>query len=379
MILKNFWYVAELSSAINHTPKHITLLGQDFVLYRNTQNQVVALNNLCPHRGGALSGGWVEGNCIRCPYHGWKYQSDGVCIEIPANPPNAGIPKLAHVDSYPTQEKYGWVWVFLGDLPESERPPFPPLPEFGGNGWKAVYGEFKWNAPYTRVVENSIDIAHPPFVHSDTFGNQFNPQRDHYELDLDEWGGSIAAVIKPPPQRGIWKFILRHKNRPDILTKTTLYMPNITRLDVDFGAFKFILFNAHVPIDAKTTVTKWIQLRTFLTHPLFDRDARKRPLKTFLQDQQVVESQRPELLPATLSVHTDTLPMAYRKLLQKCLDKGWGIRQHLIQSDSPSVQRVVIPSPVRRQAPEMAKAWERREGGQEGGGEAEGAGEMGEM
>ncbi len=71
MILKNFWYVAELSSAITSKPKRITMLGQEFVLYRNTSGRVVALNNLCAHRGGALVDGRVEGDCIRCPYHGW--------------------------------------------------------------------------------------------------------------------------------------------------------------------------------------------------------------------------------------------------------------------------------------------------------------------
>ena len=125
MILKNFWYVAELSSAITNKPKGITMLGQDFVLYRDTKGQVVALHDLCVHCGAALSKGWVEDDCICCPYHGWKYQSDGTCIEIPANPPDTLIPQQAHIDAYPAQEKYGWVWLFLGDLPEGERPPLP--------------------------------------------------------------------------------------------------------------------------------------------------------------------------------------------------------------------------------------------------------------
>ncbi|MGK7875158.1 MAG: Rieske 2Fe-2S domain-containing protein [Xenococcaceae cyanobacterium] len=361
MALKNFWYVSEHSSAITNKPKRITMLGQEFVLYRDTKGQVAALSNLCPHRGGALSDGWVEDDCICCPYHGWKYQSDGACIEIPSNQPGATIPKQARVDAYPVQEKYGWIWLFLGDLPSSERPPFPPLLEFGDSAWRAIYGEFKWNAPYTRVVENSIDISHPPFVHGNSFGSRFDPRNEIYDLHLEDWSGSASLKIKPPSQRGIWKYILRHKDRPDIQTKVTFYMPNVTRLDVDFGTFKFIIFSAHLPIDGNTTVTKWIQLRNFLTHPWFDGDARRRNLKTFLQDQRIVEALRPELLPSELPVCSDALQIAYRKLHQKCLDMGWGIDSHRIQSDSSGVQGVIIPSPVRRQVPELTKAWERKE------------------
>lgn len=159
MILKIFWYASELSSAITNRPKCAALFGREFVLYRGTRGQVVALNNLYAHCSGALSDGWVEDDCIYCPYHGWKYQSDGTCIKIPADSPGTPISKQAHIDTYSVQEKYGWVWLFLGDLPEVERPPLPPPPEFGNLVWQVVYSEFKWNAPYTRVVENGIDIS----------------------------------------------------------------------------------------------------------------------------------------------------------------------------------------------------------------------------
>ena len=73
MILKNFWYVAELSSAITNKPKGITMLGQDFVLYRDTKGQVVALHDLCAHCGAALSKGWVEDECFGTAMFGSTY------------------------------------------------------------------------------------------------------------------------------------------------------------------------------------------------------------------------------------------------------------------------------------------------------------------
>lgn len=340
------------------------MLGQKFALYRDSEGRVVALSDLCVHRGGALSDGWVEGDCIRCPYHGWKYQADGACIEIPANQPGVPIPKKARVDAYPIQERYGWVWLFLGDLPPEERPPLPPLLEFGDPAWRSVYGEFKWNAHYTRVVENGMDIAHTPFVHATSFGNKDEPQIEEYKVRLSEWGGSASVNLKPPSPKGLWKYI-RRQDRPDVKATASFYMPNVTRLDVDFGDFRLIIFAAHIPIDNNTTITKWIQLRNFFTHPWADGDARRRTLKIFQEDQRLVEAQRPELLPydlaAELHVPSDALQIAYRKLRNKCLDIGWGIDTHIIKSAYSSHQAVVIPSPARRQIPELTKAWVRKE------------------
>ena len=82
---------------------------------------------------------------------------------------------LKQTSNYPTAERYGWVWVFVGDLAEEERPPLPPLPEYGDPDWRALHGEFLWNAHYTRVVENGMDFAHAPFVHARSFGNPDKP------------------------------------------------------------------------------------------------------------------------------------------------------------------------------------------------------------
>ena len=359
MVLKNFWYVADLSSAIINKPKRINLLGHDFVLYRNTKGQVVALSNWCVHRGGSLSDGWMEGDCLRCPYHGWRYRADGVCVEIPANQPGAPISKKACVDVYSVQEKYGWIWLFLGDLSASERPPLPPLPEFNTPGWRAIYGEFQWDAPYTRVVENGMDIAHTPFVHATSFGNRDEPQVEDYDIRLESWSGSASVVLKPSISKGLWRYIHR-KDSPGVKTTATFYMPNVTRLEIDLGnGNKLIIFGSHKPINDYTTLTQWIQLRNFFTHPWFDGDAKRRTLRIFREDQQVVETLRPTraLCPLATEFHvrSDALAIAYRKLNQQCLDRGWGINQPLNNSKDSSMRAVPIPFSNHFQASELTK------------------------
>ena len=74
-----------------------------------------------------LARGTAVGDRVSCPYHGWTYAEDGACTSIPANPPGTAIPKKARVDSDPVEERHGWIWAILGDLPEAERPSIPAL------------------------------------------------------------------------------------------------------------------------------------------------------------------------------------------------------------------------------------------------------------
>jgi phenylpropionate dioxygenase-like ring-hydroxylating dioxygenase large terminal subunit len=359
-MLKNFWYAVEEVRAIGATPKRITVLGQELALFRKkSDGRIVALSNLCVHRGGSLADGTVDGDCVRCPYHGWTFDGDGACKSIPASPPGAPIPKKAHVDAYPVEERYGWVWVFLGDLPAAERPPIPPLPEFGQPGWRAVYGEFLWKAHYSRVVENGIDIAHTPWVHQNSFGNRDKPQIPDYEVTMDDYSASGQVTLESRPPRGLWK-ILRPNPTP-VTATVTVYVPSVSRLDLDLGKWRTIVFDSNIPIDENTTLTRFIQLRNFFTGAWADGDAKRRMMKIFQEDQRTVEAQRPELLPydlsAELHIKSDGLAVAFRKLRKKYMDMGWGIDQHLIRARYSGRSAVVIPSPARRAIPELEKAW----------------------
>ncbi|NJN44727.1 MAG: Rieske 2Fe-2S domain-containing protein [Anaerolineae bacterium] len=115
-MLKNFWWPLDFSEKVTAKPIRVTALMQEFVLYRLPDGRAQVLSDLCVHRGGALSDGWLEGNCIVCPYHGWHFEADGACVKIPANQPGVPVPKKARVDAYPTVENYGFVWAFLGDF-----------------------------------------------------------------------------------------------------------------------------------------------------------------------------------------------------------------------------------------------------------------------
>ena len=130
-VFKNFWYAVEFSTDVTTKPKKIVCLGQQLVMYRKADGSVACLSDLCVHRGAALSGGDGQGRLPRLPVprlgvRGRRRRRR----RSRRNPAGRSIPKKARVDSYPTTERYGFLWVFLGDLPEAERPPIPEWPEF---------------------------------------------------------------------------------------------------------------------------------------------------------------------------------------------------------------------------------------------------------
>jgi phenylpropionate dioxygenase-like ring-hydroxylating dioxygenase large terminal subunit len=317
------------------------------------------------HRGGALSGGWVKGNCIVCPYHGWEYERNGQCTKIPANLEGKAIPNRARVDSYPTQEKYDFVWAFLGDLPEEERPPMPEFPHAVDDPqFKKITGEYHWKVNYERAVENSMDISHAPFVHGGAFGNPDKPQVPDFEITYGDYSAETTVYLEPTPPKGLWSYFRKREVVP-VKTRAGYFMPCITLLEVTLPIGLMVLYNFHTPIDEFTTVTRWINLRTFFKGDWADSNARKRVLKVFDQDKVVLEEVRPEILPidiaAELHVKSDNLQIAYRKLRNKLLAKGWGIDMHKIRSELTGRTFVVILSPTRREVPELAHAWVMKE------------------
>lgn len=356
MLLKNFWYVLADSDAVTTAPLKVRALGQDLALFRRpSDRRIVALSDVCVHRMGSLAGGELDGDCLRCPYHGWTYAEDGACTKIPGNPPGTPVPRKARVDSYPVEERYGLVWVFLGDLPEAERPPIPPLPEFGRPGWRAVRGQFMWRAHFTRVVENAVDVAHTPFIHRDSFGNLERPVMPEYEVVA---GPHVleASVSLPAPNSRLFG------GASENTVRLAIHGASVNHLDGSFaGGWRTSLLLAHTPVDEHHTRTHFVQLRNFFTNRLADGLARRFSLRILAEDGPTVESQVASCVPlepgGDLSTRSDALSLAYRKRLRGYVELGW-------QLDDSARQRawnergrlLMIPSPPRRAAG-LEKAW----------------------
>ena len=168
-MIRNQWYVVLESNEIGLHPVGSTRLGEKMVFWRDQAGKVCAAVDRCPHRGVALSAGKMKDDHLQCPFHGFEFDSSGKCTLIPANGRNGVIPNAVRLSMYPTYEAHGLIWLWWGAPAPTELQP----PEFFDN----LDGDFyyssahdPWDAHYSRVIENQLDVVHLPFIHRRTIG-----------------------------------------------------------------------------------------------------------------------------------------------------------------------------------------------------------------
>jgi 5,5'-dehydrodivanillate O-demethylase len=159
--LRRFWHpIFRAEDLAAGKAKPIRIMGEDFTLYRGAGGTPHVVEFRCVHRGTQLSAGWVEGDCIRCMYHGWLYDSTGQCVEQPAEAKS--FAKKIRIRSYPAREYLGLIFAFLG---AGEPPPFPFYPHFEKEGVLEALPVQVWPCNFFQRVDNNGDTFHVPFVH----------------------------------------------------------------------------------------------------------------------------------------------------------------------------------------------------------------------
>jgi len=159
--LRRFWQPVALSADLKagwSVP--VRALSQSLTLYRGESGRAFAVGPKCAHRGVQLSAGIVEGDCIRCPYHAWKYDASGQCIEQPATP-NSFADKV-RIPSWPVVERMGLIFVYFGG---GAPPPAPHFPAFENAEGAFQHMNVFYDHNYFHHLENAIDEAHIPVLH----------------------------------------------------------------------------------------------------------------------------------------------------------------------------------------------------------------------
>lgn len=170
MFIKNCWYVAAWDIEVPAEGMLArTLLGEPVLLYRDSQGRPVALEDRCCHRAAPLSLGKKEGDCVRCMYHGMKFDPSGACVEIPGQ---ETIPAKACVKSYPVVERDRLVWIWMGDAALANADDIVPYPWHGSPEWRMKPGYLHYQADFRLIVDNLLDFSHLAFVHPTTLGTQ---------------------------------------------------------------------------------------------------------------------------------------------------------------------------------------------------------------
>ncbi|QZY47147.1 MULTISPECIES: Rieske 2Fe-2S domain-containing protein [Mycolicibacterium] len=158
-LLRQRWqpvYASEELEAGRAVP--LKILHEELTLYRGEDGIAHIVAGRCAHRGVLLAVGTVEGDCVRCRYHGWQYDGAGQCVDQPAE--RRSFADKVRIASYPVEEYFGFIWTYLGESPVPELPRWPELEEYGRFH---VIEHRKWN--YFHDLENTVDDVHQYWVH----------------------------------------------------------------------------------------------------------------------------------------------------------------------------------------------------------------------
>jgi phenylpropionate dioxygenase-like ring-hydroxylating dioxygenase large terminal subunit len=165
-LFRRFWLPAFIPSELaepDGEPIAFRLLGEDLVAFRDTEGRIGVLDAYCPHRRAPLHFGRNEQCGLRCVYHGWKFDVDGKCVEMPNERPKTDFKHKVRMKAYYAEEWGGYIWLYMGP---SDRK--PPLPQFE---WATLPPEQRWqqkwhyHANYMQGLEGELDTCHTSFLH----------------------------------------------------------------------------------------------------------------------------------------------------------------------------------------------------------------------
>ncbi|NIO08787.1 MAG: Rieske 2Fe-2S domain-containing protein [Deltaproteobacteria bacterium] len=183
----------------------VRVMSEDFTLYRGEQGSCHLVAFRCAHRGTQLSTGWVEGDCIRCRYHGWKYDGSGQCVEQPGE--EAAFAENVRIRSYPTEEYLGLVFAYLGD---GDAPPLRRYPQFEQPGVLITLPPESWPCNYYNRLDNDPDMGHVFYTHDESLKRAKRTDRQNLRTVTAEetsYGVKVIASVPGRPQEFILAFM----------------------------------------------------------------------------------------------------------------------------------------------------------------------------
>lgn len=250
-VLRRYWQPAALSDELMgaRPVAPVRLLGEDLVLFRDTQGQLGLINRRCPHRGADMCFGRLEDNGLRCPFHGWHFDRSGQCVEQPGEPEGSRMHEQIKSTAYPVVERNGIIWAYMGP---GDPPAFPNFDCFRAPGTHVFAFKGLWNCNWLQALEVGIDPAHASFLHrflqdedpADSYGKQFR----------DNAADSGIPITK----------VLRDYPRPDINVDETDYGLRLTSLRHLEGGQTHVRVTNQIfpeaiciPMSRDMTITQW--------------------------------------------------------------------------------------------------------------------------
>ncbi len=228
-LLRRYWMPVAPKAEIDELRiRPVRLLGEDLVAYKDDLGRYGLLGEQCPHRSASLAYGKIDGEGIRCPYHGWKYDVSGTCLDQPAEPPGSTYKDSIKHTAYPIEEAGGLLFAYMGPLPAPLIPRFDVLARPDWERRIEIHPVLDCN--WVQPMENSVDPAHLYWLHGYTGGAP--EQRPDDENTYEEFAF------------GIYK---SHLNEDEIETHPLVF-PNILRGPGHVAHFRIPMDDTHTRI-----------------------------------------------------------------------------------------------------------------------------------
>ena len=185
-VLSKFWLPVAWADEVADAPLGRKLLDVAVVLFRDADDEVIAAQDVCPHRGGLLSQGKVHDGEIACPYHGMRFAGNGRCTKVPSNKPGMKIPERLHLWLLDVKVHANIVWVRLDSSGDTPMPEWDELSDPNLQNYHLEPLGAKTSA--TRFCENFNDVAHFAFVHAGTFADNINEVVAKFDVVHSDFG-----------------------------------------------------------------------------------------------------------------------------------------------------------------------------------------------
>jgi 5,5'-dehydrodivanillate O-demethylase oxygenase subunit len=195
-LMRRYWHPVSVAGELTEEQptKRVRILGEDLVVFRlplapgETQVRYGLVAEQCQHRKASLFFGKVDCEGIRCPYHGWKYDLQGNCLETPPEPPDWAYKNEIHQTAYPVQKLAGLLFAYMGPAPAPELPRWDVLVREDGKRWITIESLLECN--WLQPMENSVDPSHLYWLHGDTaqIGEGLGQYNEKHEFMPFEYG-----------------------------------------------------------------------------------------------------------------------------------------------------------------------------------------------
>jgi phenylpropionate dioxygenase-like ring-hydroxylating dioxygenase large terminal subunit len=354
VFLRRAWYVAAWDRDITRKLTPLTILDERIVLYRTTTDQVVALEDACPHRKLPLSMGRLQGDKVECGYHGLTFDATGACTRVPCS---EYIPKGARVQSYPVVSRYGLVWIWMGPPELADPATIFPVEHWGEPGWGTNSGDaMSVDAHYLFVTDNLLDPSHVAWVHRESFGNAAC-ESEPVTVQATAEGIIAARWMRRAEVAPFYAPFLKFNGACDRLQHYEVRFPSHAIIkavivpagsggpDADRHPQAFIMdsYNFMTPVDADQTRYYWFQMRNFAPDdPAVSEQMTDSVRSIFKEDQAILKAVHrgfKNMRTPNIDIAIDSAPLRFRRRLSQLI-----AAERSTQSPEAAIASTALPT-----------------------------------